>query len=46
MSATDLCPICEEPLEDGRPIQTSLDGNAAHAECVVNVELQAEGEDL
>lgn len=38
------CGICGQPLDDGRPVQTSLDGASSHSECVVEAQ-DDEGED-
>jgi hypothetical protein len=30
----NVCELCEEPLDDGRAIQLSIDGSGVHDECV------------
>lgn len=41
---SEMCTVCERELEDGRPVQRDLDGQAAHCECLETQELDDEGD--
>jgi hypothetical protein len=42
---TQLCTICEKPLNDGRPVQQDFDGDAVHVDCLEEQRLDEEGDD-
>jgi hypothetical protein len=41
---SEVCVVCEKPLDDGRPVQTSFEGEGAHVECLETVEEDEERE--